>query len=564
MAVRCHSLAALGALGLTLLGCTGGSSAGDGAAGDGGIADGTAGDGGITAAIATSGQLEPGVWRELVTIDAPAPPANPKTGEKTPARYDKARYLRYRAAKVPRPVKAIVIAMPGMPAGAMAYDQLARELIKLSNGEIELWAIDRRANLLEDLTGMQAAEIARRPELAWKYYDEGMVIDGRRYAGTPTKLGFMSEWGLGAAIADLRAVLAQVPEAQRGASVVLVGHSFGAAFVQAFAAWDIAGKPAAEQLAGIALLDGGVHLYRGLDEKQYLEKGTSVVGGLNALRGGRGLYLDYFGFGEEVFMTVEVTALRAWLSPHAVVADKHVDRIGTLLFLRKPPKLTGAAAVGFALDDASSPIAGMRASCGAPKGPVESYLSPLTGETRQRPARSDLTYDWLDHDEVSPPEKTSIRTLARVAHEGPTNRVEWYMPARLVLDVAAVARLDVTSSSWQWRRGLRASRNGEMAAPVLAVVAGKGIVPRASSLDGYRSSIAAKVGSGRPRAGQGRDPADGIDKSGFAIITLSDYAHDDVVHATGPAARRELYRPLLRWILSNVSGKRTIPSAAGD
>ena len=499
---------------------------------------------------------DPGILRELVVLDAPAPPPNPDTGAATPARFNKVRFLRYRAGKDAE-VQAVVICIPGVPAGAMAYDELARRLVQLSDGKVEVWAVDRRANLLEDLRGMQAAEEAGDPDLAWRYYDGDLAIDGSKYQGLPVGTDYMSEWGLASAVADLRAVIARVPAGERRKSVVLVGHSFGASLAQAYSAWDTGGSSAATELAGVVLMDGGLQIYDQPSENGYLKQGIDVARGLSDLRAGNSVYMDYYGFGVEAFLTVEITAMRAFLTPRKVARDAHVERLATILFLKTPPPMTAAAAVGFTVDDASSPLKGMRASCGAARGPLETYTSPLTKEQRVRPADSTRVYDWLDYDEVDPPELTSIRTLSRVSFEGPTNRLEWFFPSRLLLDIAAVSKLKLTPKSWQWRHGLQATGAGQMDAPVLTVMAGKGLVPRAKSHHWYRDLLAPRVGQGRPRAGAARSSAD-LRSGGFAELSLARYAHDDLLHATARSADQEIYRPLLEWILSNTTGKRTI------
>jgi pimeloyl-ACP methyl ester carboxylesterase len=365
----------------------------------------------------------------------------------------------------------------------------------------------------------------------------------------------MSEWGLATAVADLRVILDQVPRERQRTNLVLLGHSFGAAVVQAYAAWEVQGKAAGEDLAGLVLVDGGVHMYSPLSEARYLRGGTSVAPGLEELRQGKGLYLSYYGFGLEAFLTVELTAMSAWLTPRKEIRNRHTDRFATLLFLEQPPRMTAAAMVGFTIDDASSPLPGMRASCGAPDGPVEPFKHPLTGETRHRPKSGNAgrLYDWRDFDQVTPREKTSVQVLARVAHEGPSNRLEWYLPSRLALDINAVRSLSVGPDDWQRRYGLRAGRNDRMDAPVLALLAGLGLVKSAAPLDAYRGSLAPRVGPGRPRAGAGRD-----ESAGFKALLLEGYAHDDLVHASAPEAETELYRPLLSWILANTAGELTL------
>ncbi len=518
----------------------------------------------LAAAAAGCAEQELTVHRVMVDIPAPAPAANSKSGKATPQIYNRARFLRYRAEADPGKVRAIVICVPGAPAGAMAFDELARRLVRLSEGAVEVWAIDRRANLLEDLTGMQHAERQRDPDLAWRYYDDNLQVDGKRYAGRPTGLDYMSEWGLATAVADLKAVVDLVPATSRARAVVLLGHSFGASMVQAYTIWDRAGATtASEELAGLVLMDGGFTKYKTpMSEAYYLKKGSGTTPGLEDIRAGKGVYLGYYGFGLEAFMAVEVTGMRAWLDPGKLVQDSHVKRYLSLLFLKEPPPMTAAAVMGFTVDDGSSLLPAMRASCGKPDGPVETFTSALSQEPRVRPSSTTHKYRWLNHDQVTPKEKTPISVLARVAHEGPTNRLEWYFPSRLLIDTFAVSNQPIAAGSWQDLLGIKATQAASMEAPVLAVNAGKGTVPDGVARHRhFWEAISAKVGAGRPRAGARRADHD-LKTGGFSFLDLPSYAHDDLVHAATAEADRDLYRPLLDWVLSNTSGEHTVPRVA--
>jgi len=81
-------------------------------------------------------------------------------------------------------------------AGANNYDYMARELIRMSGGTIEVWATERRPNLFEDLTGMNGAERARDPQFAVDYYYHGKEVDGRSFQGflTQDDVAYLSEW----------------------------------------------------------------------------------------------------------------------------------------------------------------------------------------------------------------------------------------------------------------------------------------------------------------------------------------------------------------------------------
>ncbi len=96
---------------------------------------------------------------EEETIYSPAPAGN---GQAPPA-CDYVRYLRFRPASdndTPVPVKAVVIMIPGYIGGAGSFGYLARQLVALGGDTfpVEVWALDRRSNCLEDQTGMQEAE----------------------------------------------------------------------------------------------------------------------------------------------------------------------------------------------------------------------------------------------------------------------------------------------------------------------------------------------------------------------------------------------------------------------
>src|SRR5439155_443007 len=103
-----------------------------------------------------------GIRREVSSWAAPAPPPNPLTGTATPDALNRVQIVRYRvdtAGAAPKPARAIAILMPGFLAGAGSFDALARALVRRSTPDapLEAWAIDRRANLLEDRFGLDAA-----------------------------------------------------------------------------------------------------------------------------------------------------------------------------------------------------------------------------------------------------------------------------------------------------------------------------------------------------------------------------------------------------------------------
>ncbi|HEX7021227.1 MAG TPA: hypothetical protein VF171_00110, partial [Trueperaceae bacterium] len=65
----------------------------------------------------------------------------------TPPRYNRALYLRYFDPSQPRNI--VLVLVPGIFGGATSLDILARQLVASTPG-LEVWAVDRRANLLEE------------------------------------------------------------------------------------------------------------------------------------------------------------------------------------------------------------------------------------------------------------------------------------------------------------------------------------------------------------------------------------------------------------------------------
>ncbi len=98
------------------------------------------------------------VRQTYVRIWAPLPASSPPH----PEACDYLGYLRYRSPRGPRnPAKAraILIAMPGFLGGAASFDQVARNVVRDAakrGRSVEFWALDRRANCLEDHHGVRA------------------------------------------------------------------------------------------------------------------------------------------------------------------------------------------------------------------------------------------------------------------------------------------------------------------------------------------------------------------------------------------------------------------------
>ncbi len=489
-------------------------------------------------------------------MPTPPPPPNPTTGDETPADLDRVRVMRYRPDPPANDVHAILLLIPGFLGGANSFDSVARRVVAASGGTVEVWAIDRRSNFLEDLIGMQAAEQSGNPDMAVGYYFGGASIAGRTFAGFPVQedLGHVSEWGLSTFVADLRAVVESIPAVSRSTNLFIGGHSLGGSLAQIYSAWDLAGTAASSELAGVVLLDGSVS-GEGITRAEY-HAGTGAVGfatpGVDEIRDGTGDRTSTLPFiGTDLLASLEILGMRAFFDPYGISCDENVDDFLSILYGIRP-WATHTAILGFMVDEAFAPIAitAMRVGDGA-GGPFEQQEFDVGGLSLAYRAPTDqaAVYYWLDHESIDPPDLACIRTSARIQFAGPTNFAEWYFPNRLSLDVAAVGDLAVSGAGDDYRwdeEDLRVTRAADMDAPVLAVAAGSGVATDAAAYEAYRTAIAATT----------RDGATREEDAGFRVLVLADYWHLDpvVAETEEPAASIAAFLEANREGTVNVEG----------
>lgn len=507
-----------------------------------------------------SAVVEPGVRRERFFVDAPSPPPNPTTMAATPPMFNRVPVIRYRRDVTPAAeVRSVVVAMPGFLGGAGSFDPLARALVRrgsMGTAAVEVWVIDRRANLLEDLRGMNAAERLADPEVAaGYYYDRSVTLGGTAFAGhrtaTDPALSFMSEWGLATTVNDLRAVIARVPQSRE--HVVLVGHSLGATMVESYAAWDFDGAAGYRSIAGLVVVDG---VASGSAATEAAWRSGSMGGPFGSTAGAEALRRSgpYFTalpvLGVAALATSEIVARRALLTPSAVVRDPDRDRVLRLLFsLTVVPPLTNGAAMGLAFDDRSCPLSFARMSVGEPTGgPLRMVSNPFaSAEQLTVPAGRTETYAWTDALAAAPPEFTPLANAAAAWATTPTNFAEWYFPTRLSLDTSIVGNLRLAADSWQVREGVRAMHGAAIDVPVLAISAG--LVGRANAFEAMRARVAATVGGDLPAAGATRDT-----ERGFRALHVAGMTHIDPLTAADDGTRNPVPGLLSDFARDNTRG----------
>ena len=92
--------------------------------------------------------------------------------------------------------------MPGTMAGASSFDQLARNIVldakKRYSLNVEVWALDRRSNCLDDQTGVLAALKSKDLTQAIGYYYNGTTINGRTFKGylSNPDIAFVGKMGM--------------------------------------------------------------------------------------------------------------------------------------------------------------------------------------------------------------------------------------------------------------------------------------------------------------------------------------------------------------------------------
>lgn len=316
------------------------------------------------------------------------------------------------------PPRAILLLIPGFLGGATTLDPIARDLVAAFRGRLEVWAVDRRPNLLEDRLGsLHASEGAGEPEClarppapgcalfegAQFYFpdfdarplgdfpgprDLDVDLDGSFDAQLPLTdrfgvtrgpilfaqddVRFMAHWGLDTYFRDWKRLLESARERVGPGGVVLLGgHSQGTTWSALFAAYDFDPDPGRVDpghayLDGLVLLEGGGAGFGSL-AKPGLAAYQAAVASL-AAPGGPDVFLTSLAGLIQLLplgQVGEVASLGAFHQPDEPALSQRTTIFGSGLvaFLLRAPA-TNRAAVGFFLDDDFSSFTAFRASLG--------------------------------------------------------------------------------------------------------------------------------------------------------------------------------------------------------
>jgi hypothetical protein len=423
---------------------------------------------------------------------------------------DYIRFTRYRpeTGGAPKEVEAILILIPGFMGGANSFDYIGRQLVSMAEadagvGSLEVWALDRRPNCLEDLTGMNAAEAAGDPGIAVDYYYYGAEVGGHVFQGFlgEPDVPYLSEFGLKLLMDDVQKIITEkLPETADPKETVFVGgHSAGGGYASYFAGWDFDGNETTEEdagfnsCAGLIGLDGRVASRSGdyIEESEFTQRLAEIRSGaaarLNLLMGVTPEALALFelvGMSAHMFPDEESILGRDVPYSSSVVSLMRLLHSRDLThYLTGTPafsdfRYTNEAVLGIFFDDNFNPVGILQTSMGFLQGgPVVEKDFPgdladllgLFGIQKDgvfipwdAGAPSALgtgpLYSWVNFDEVGNAldpyytdttgaqlytswreEMVDVQVVAHSLYWGDTNFPEWYYTTRISLDGQAAS-----------------------------------------------------------------------------------------------------------------------------
>jgi hypothetical protein len=371
----------------------------------------------------------------------------------TPAKFNKVGVLKTGASNAPN----ILILNPGTSASAAYFEPLAKTIVQKAK-DWQVWAVERRENLLEDQSVFDKAKAGKAtPQQVFDYYLGWLgnpAITNHTRLIPDSQVAFARQWGMRVEIEDLRRVV--LAAKKQGKHIVMGGHSLGGSITTAYATWNFGGKAGAADLDGLVFIDGGsgptpVSAADATKSLQDLQASSPwlVFGGIPAPLAG-------------VFNTSG--SLAAIVDPNAPSLGQASSLIPANL---KPPvRATNLAQYGYALDTATSP---------APLIAAQAHLGQLAPSGDPR--------GWIRAGELTP-----IRRYAEMFSGWGLKGLDgtaWYHPRRLTIDAGAVA--DGNANPAQKVLGVRATHGRDLSRSLRvyafgAALGGRRVLDAASAL----------------------------------------------------------------------------------
>lgn len=328
----------------------------------------------------------------------------------TPAIYNRVGVIKVGPARA----RNVLVLEPGTSAGGAYFVPLARWIVARAPGW-QVWSVERRENLLEDQSALDAAKRGKVNATGLFDYYLGWIRNPsvtRHFRFIPaSSVQFAKQWGMNVAVQDLRAVIGAAR--RLGGRVVLGGHSLGGSVVTAYATWDFGGRAGADGLSGLVYIDGGSF---------GAESATAARQALAKLRSSASSpWLSFGGISSPFAGLYNATgSMAALLDPNGPSLGQASGLLnGTGLTPSLP--VTNLGQYGFALNVPTSPPGLIAAQAHLGRGLVTTGSQP---------------YGWDGAGALTP----ITRFAAMFAGAGVTGAdgTEWYFPARLTLDTAGV------------------------------------------------------------------------------------------------------------------------------
>lgn len=306
----------------------------------------------------------------------------------------------------------VLILNPGTSASAAYFVPLAEDIVSRVRGW-QVWAVERRENLLEDHSMLDRAKAGTAtPQEVFDYYLGWLVnpaITEHVALIADADVPFAREWGMRVEIEDLHRVV-RAAKRGRGHRVVLGGHSLGGSITTAYATWDFDGRPGASRLAGLVYIDGGSGPVPISPE--------DAAAGVAAIESGSP-WLAFGGIAAPFAGIFNATgSLGALIDPDSPSLGQAFPLLPA--DLKPPVPATNLAQYGYALDTETSPPALVAA---------QAHLGHL--------AASGTPRGWDQAGEITPIERYA-RMFSGYGLPG-LDGTAWYHPQRLTLDSGAVA-----------------------------------------------------------------------------------------------------------------------------
>ncbi|MVN88372.1 alpha/beta hydrolase [Deinococcus sp. HMF7620] len=401
--------------------------------------------------------------------------------------------------------RAVLLLMPGFLGGAGSFDRLARQIVALNPG-VAVWAVDRRANLLED----HAAILKATPDGLAQLVKEGLPVRA------PDTVAYMQHWGLDVTLKDWRAAV----QAARALTpnVFLGGHSMGGTLAGTYAAYDFGGVPGARDVRGLVMLDGlpGLMSGKAMTADAYQQGGANPIGPLPGLKGlARSPYVDAVFFSPRLASRGAAQARLAALNPAGAAPAGGLT----------PYRATNLAAALSQLEQRYALLPFMTLKTGKATNATEATNLPtlaLGGRDSHwiaGPQDPRQPVGW----QSDPAAPTDAADFVRRYITPQTDYAEWYFPNRLSLDLAA-ARTGTRGTPFE--KTLPVWHMTALNLPVLGIAAEQGVTTETMFRDYARTT-----------------------KAVLTTHTLGGAAHLDITTARGDQVARWIgawLAPLLR------------------